>query len=185
MDTILKYCIRTDGPFTISNGQQVNEYLDMYRILLSPSYRAEILNEMQKRLCKYPQFYFIAGRETAGALLASLIAARFSVPALVIRSRDRNHGTCEKIEKPVNFDSIREAANRGVYLDYYKNVVLVDDVSSTGIGMEDSIKALRDEGLNPVLVYSLVYRGLGAHKIAEQLGVPFEYLYYYEETLSN
>lgn len=174
MDPILERCIRRDGPFTISDGQQVDEYLDMYRVLLGPHLKV-VCAKVNEYFAKYPilPFSFVAGRETAGAILAVVVARYFGLQALVIRSRERDHGTKAAVE--MSFEA------RDILEEGKSQVLLIDDVSSAGVGMLDSICKLRYEGFDPILAYSLVYRGLGAHKIAEEQGVPFEYMFYYPE----
>jgi len=169
----------TNGPYTISNGQQVDSYIDMYQIILRGNLLKLLVMTTEDDIALFPRFNFIAGRETAGALIAAKFAEERKIPSIVVRDNKRNHGTGHSLEVPdVFMDGLTPDS-----IFPNKTVLLVDDVSSAGVGMQDSIEKLRDGGFTVVGAYSIVYRGLGAHKIADHLHVPFKYLEYLPENV--
>jgi len=170
---ILKPALLTDGPYTISNGMQVDSYIDMYQIILRGNLLKLLVMKTEDDITLFPHFNFIAGRETAGALIAVKFAEERKIPSIVVRDSKRNHGTGHSLEIPSGpgIDKVR------------KTVLLIDDVSSAGIGMQDSIEKLREGGFTVVGAYSIVYRGLGAGTVAMNLGVPFRYLEYLPENV--
>lgn len=173
---ILEPAIKTDGPYIISNGMSVDSYVDMYQVILRGDKFDELLRLMRQDIIKHwpTHFNYIAGRETAGALIALRLAHEFRIPAIVVRDSKREQGTKSSLEVP-RYKLGDRIAN--------KTVLLVDDVSSAGIGLRDSVGKLRHEGFKVIGAYSVFYRGLGASKVANGINVPFAYLEYLEENL--
>ena len=91
------------------------------------------------------------------------------LPAITVRKQETKNSLEVPLSKP----------NRLVN----QTVLLIDDVSSAGVGMQDSIEKLREGGFTVVGAYSIVYRGLGANLVAKELDVPFKYLEYIPENV--
>jgi len=159
-DLILDKCLISEGGYLISDGSVVDTFVDFFQVLLHPQYSWEVIPtvtwQLKKRLWHTGS---IAGRETCGAILASRVSASLYIPTLVIRKDS------DKIEGPGG----------------PKSCVLVDDVTSAGVSMEDSVLKLRDSGYEVIGALSVVYRGRGADKVASRLGIPFEWLVYHPE----
>jgi len=135
----------------------------MYQIILRGNLLKLLVMKTEDDIALFPRFNFIAGRETAGALIALKFAEERKIPSIVIRKNKRGCG----LEVPSY-----PAADK-----VNKTVLLVDDVTSAGVGMRDSVTKLRDAGFTVVGAYSIVYRGLGALKVCvEELDIPFRYL---------
>ncbi|KKK81622.1 hypothetical protein LCGC14_2811590, partial [marine sediment metagenome] len=167
MNPILEPAIKTledGGPYIISNGMSVDTYIDMYQVILRGDKFTELLRLLKKDIIKnWPtHFNYIAGRETAGALIALRLGYEFRIPVIVVRDSKREQGTKNSLEVPKYKLADRIAT---------KNVLLVDDVSSVGIGLKDSVGKLRHEGFKVIGAYSIVYRGLGASKVASDINV--------------
>ena len=173
---MLKPAILTDGPYTISNGQQVDSWVDMYQIILRGNLLKLLVMKTEDDIALFPRFNFIAGRETAGALIALKFAEERRIPSIVIRKNKRGCG----LEVPDVFSNTMVPG----WVAPNKTVLLVDDVTSAGVGMKDSVTKLRDAGFTVVGAYSIVYRGLGALRMCvEELDIPFKYLEYLPENV--
>jgi len=156
---ILDECLLTDGPYTISSGEKVDSFLDIFRSLLSIRGRMLMAHDVFSAMSsqKWDNVDFVAGRETCGALLA------FSLDwnkTLIVRK------TSDKVESSTD--------DRGTCL-------LVDDVTSAGVSMKDSVLKLQKANYDVVGALSLVYRGRGAVEVAKELVIPFHWLVYYPE----
>ncbi len=176
MQEFLEPALLTGGPFTISNGMQVDSYIDMYQIILRGNLLRLLVMKTEDDIALFPHFNFIAGRETAGALIALKFAEERKIPSIVVRDNKRDHGTGHSLEVPGFTDFEGEPR--------LKTVLLVDDVTSAGIGMEDSVTKLRNAGFTVVGAYSIFYRGLGALDLAMyKLEIPFRWLQYLPENV--
>jgi len=58
-----------------------------------------------------------------------------------------------------------------------KNVVILEDVTTTGDSAMHAVNAARGAGANVVLVLSMVDRGEGASEFFRQQGIPFDWLF--------
>jgi orotate phosphoribosyltransferase len=58
-----------------------------------------------------------------------------------------------------------------------KNVVILDDVTTSGKSVMHAVDAAREEGANVVLVLSIVDREAGAEAFFKNAGIPFDTLF--------
>jgi orotate phosphoribosyltransferase len=171
-EVITGVCIqRSKSGYIISSGQRVDSYVNLYKAILNPTVSIELAHELRREILKLDKpVRFIAGRETAGILLAeqicSLKETKRNWDPVLVRDSKRDHGNRSDIEVATSV--------RG-------RCVLVDDVISTGQSMIDSIAKLESSGFHVVGIVCVVYRGLGAQEKAEMIERPFKFLIRYNE----
>lgn len=96
------------------------------------------------------------------AYTASLAGA--PLPSFIVRKEAKGHGTGKWVEGMTNFTD-------GV------DVLVLEDVVTTGGSTVKAIEVCRKEGLNPVHVTCLVDRSEGGREAIEATGVTFSSLY--------
>ena len=138
--------LRPSEPFTWASGIKSPVYCDNRLILAYPEIRAEVeslLTELIKR--EYPGAEALMGTATAGIPHAAIVAERMSLPMGYVRSGNKDHGRQNRIEG---------ADPCG------KNVVIVEDLISTGGSVIEVAEALREAGGNVLGIASLFTYGL-------------------------
>lgn len=96
----------------------------------------------------------IAGTSTAGIPHATLLADRLDLPSAYVRGSKKSHGTGRQIEgAPVEG----------------KNVLLIEDLISTGGSSLKAVAALKEEGANVIGVFAIFSYGISGveEKFAE------------------
>ena len=138
--------LRPSEPFTWASGIKSPVYCDNRLILAYPEIRAEVeslLTELIKR--EYPDAEVLMGTATAGIPHAAIVAERMALPMGYVRSGNKDHGRQNRIEG---------ADPNG------KNVVIVEDLISTGGSVIEVAEALREAGGNVLGIASLFTYGL-------------------------
>lgn len=127
-------------PFQWSSGWLSPIYCDNRKILSFPSVRTYIRQAFVECIEKqYGKPDVIAGVATGGIAIGALIAQEMDLPFIYVRSSAKAHGMQNQIE--------------GHYEDG-QNVVVIEDLISTGGSSLKAVEALRSGGLN--------IKGLGA-----------------------
>lgn len=138
--------LRPSEPFTWASGIKSPVYCDNRLILAYPEIRSEVeslLTELIKR--EYPGAEVLMGTATAGIPHAAIVAERMALPMGYVRSGNKDHGRQNRIEG---------ADPNG------KNVVIVEDLISTGGSVIEVAEALREAGGNVLGIASLFTYGL-------------------------
>ena len=138
--------LRPSEPFTWASGIKSPVYCDNRLILAYPEIRSEVeslLTELIKR--EYPGAEVLMGTATAGIPHAAIVAERMSLPMGYVRSGNKDHGRQNRIEG---------ADPNG------KNVVIVEDLISTGGSVIEVAEALREAGASVLGIASLFTYGL-------------------------
>ncbi len=162
---IEELCLST-SPKVISDGSYVSNYIDLYKLTCEPKWLNYIITELRSRLFINGWNYnYVAGKELHGALLASHMTANsFKFGTLIIRKNEY------ALLSPGN-------------LIKGSSVVLIDDITSVGVNMADSLAMLENSSFNVVGALSVIYRGGGALEVAKECSIPFDYLLYMPEDL--
>ena len=150
----------------ISNGNYVSNYIDLYRLTCQTTWLNLITSELRSRIFELgwdPKY--VAGKELHGALLASHMNSN----TVIIRK-----------ESNKVYDSRGYLGPKNIMVD--SDIVLIDDVTSAGINMEDSIRTLSLD-FNIVGAISVVCRGSGAFEVSRKWDIPFEHLIYLPEDI--
>ncbi|EMT46961.1 MULTISPECIES: orotate phosphoribosyltransferase [Anoxybacillus] len=146
-------------PFTWSSGIQAPIYCDNRLTLAYPATRRMIADELTAFIrTHFPHVHVIAGTATAGIPHAAWVSERLDVPMCYVRSQAKGHGKGKQIEGKVE---------KG------QNVVVVEDLISTGGSSLNAVRALREAGCEVLGVVAIFTYGLEKGKRAfEQERVP-------------
>ncbi len=125
--------LRPDDPFTWASGRLSPIYCDNRKILSHPAVRTfvrQLTNELIEN--RYGKPDGIAGVATGGIALGALVAQEMGVPFCYVRSAAKSHGTGQQVEGD---------------LDTMRNVVVIEDLISTGKSSLNAVEALREANL--------------------------------------
>ena len=122
-----------DKPFTWASGWKSPIYCDNRKILSFPHIREFIKSEMCNQIFDiFPDADILAGVATAGIAWGAMVADQLKLPFIYVRSKPKEHGMGNQIE--------------GFY-EKGKEVVVIEDLISTGKSSMAVIHALRAAGL--------------------------------------
>jgi orotate phosphoribosyltransferase len=120
-------------PFTWASGRRSPIYCDNRKTLSHPSVRTFIrqlcAEEIENRFGKADA---IAGVATGGIALGALVAQELGLPFIYVRSKAKDHGLGNSIEGD---------------LSVLSNVVVIEDLISTGQSSLKAVAALRNAGV--------------------------------------
>ena len=120
---------RLSGTFTLRSGQVSHEYFDKYLFETSPALLARVAEAMVELVPEDTEL--LGGLEMGGIPIATVLSSRTGLPALFVRKKAKEYGTCKLAEGP-------DVAGR--------RITLVEDVITTGGAVRDATKALREAG---------------------------------------
>jgi orotate phosphoribosyltransferase len=120
---------RLTGEFTLRSGQVSSEYFDKYLFESDPALLARVADAMLELVPQETEL--LGGLELGGIPIVTALSARTGHPALFVRKKAKEYGTCKLAEGP-------DVAGR--------RVTLVEDVITTGGAVRDATRALRDAG---------------------------------------
>ncbi|GAA4269395.1 orotate phosphoribosyltransferase [Hyunsoonleella aestuarii] len=121
-------------PFTWASGWKSPIYCDNRIILSFPPIRNYIRETMGKQIEKqYGKPDVIAGVATGAIGIGMLVAEYLGLPFIYVRPDAKGHGRKNQIEG---------------FIESGQNVVVVEDLISTGKSSLNAVKALREAGVN-------------------------------------
>lgn len=121
-------------PFTWASGWKSPIYCDNRIVLSFPPIRNYIREEMAKFLeDHYGKPDVIAGVATGAIGIGMLVAEYLGVPFIYVRPEAKSHGRQNQIEG---------------YVESGQNVVVIEDLISTGKSSLNAVKALKEAKLN-------------------------------------
>src|SRR6478752_419782 len=132
---------RLTGEFTLRSGQVASEYFDKYLFETDPDLLARVAAAMVPLLPDDTDL--LGGLEMGGIPIATVVSAQSRVPALFVRKKAKEYGTCKLAEGP-------DVAGR--------RVTLIEDVITTGGAVRDATRALREAGAVVELVVCAIDR---------------------------
>jgi orotate phosphoribosyltransferase len=142
--------LQPSNPFTWASGIQSPIYCDNRKILSYPFARNLVSDKLAEVVSqKYPKPDVLAGVATGGIAHGVLAAQRLDYPFVYIRSNSKGHGLQNMIEGELEKGS---------------NVVVIEDLVSTGGSSLKAVDALRDYGCNVIGMVAIFSYGF---KIAE------------------
>ncbi|WP_434037728.1 orotate phosphoribosyltransferase [Formosa sp. 4Alg 33] len=122
------------APFTWASGWKSPIYCDNRIILSFPPIRNYIRETMAKDIEKqYGKPDVIAGVATGAIGIGMLVAEYLGLPFIYVRPEAKSHGRQNQIEG---------------FVQKGQNVVVVEDLISTGKSSLNAVRALREAGLN-------------------------------------
>jgi orotate phosphoribosyltransferase len=159
------------GRVTLSSGKEADYYVDLRRISLDGE-AAPLVGVVMRDLVKDLSFDAVGGLTlgadpVATSMLHAASAAGERLDAFVVRKAGKAHGLQQRIEGP----SVKG-----------RDVLVVEDTTTTGASPLEAVKAVREDGGNPVAVATIADRATGAgERITEEAGVEYRFVYTLED----
>lgn len=147
-----------EGDFTLSSGKKSNYYINMKKAITEP----EILSTISKLISdkiKDDDVDKVAGPALGAVPIATAVSLESELPLLMIRKEKKGYGTSKLIEGELNQND---------------NVIVVEDVSTTGGSLLKAITAIQDNGGNVVRAFVVVDRQEGAVEEFADNGIKLE-----------
>ena len=133
--------LNTKKPFTWTSGIKSPIYCDNRLILSFPNVRKFVADKMTEIVeNKYGKDISIAGVATGAIAIGAMIAERLNLPYAYVRPEPKEHGLKNQIEGNIKNGS---------------NVVVIEDLISTGKSSLNAINALKSEGYNVMGMLSI------------------------------
>ncbi len=155
------------GQFKLSSGLESPFYIDLRKLYSYPEIIETVVNAAINTI-NLDEYDNIAGIATSGLALASFIACKARKPLSYVRIERKEHGTKSLVEGDVAS----------------KNILIVDDVATTGGSLEHAYLALREHGGNPTGVFVVIDREQGARERLGRYGLRFYLLLTAKELFS-
>lgn len=161
------------GKVILSSGKEADYYIDLRRITLHHEAAPLVGSVMLEMLDEAGIEFTNAGGLTMGAdpvgtaLMHAAGQAGRAIDAFVVRKAQKSYGMGRQVEGP-------EVTGR--------NVVVLEDTSTTGGSALTAVEGVRKAGGNVVAVAVIVDRDTGSkERIEEEAGVPYLYVFGKEE----
>lgn len=155
------------GNFTLRSGKTSRYYLDKYLF----STRPELLRQLAPLFAKHLRAMEsllgfraarLAGAELGGIPLVTAASLETGLPCIFVRNKKKDYGTSKQLEGALNPGD---------------NIVLLEDVATTGGQALEAVAALREAGANVRGVIATIDRLEGARANVEQAGLAFDALF--------
>ena len=128
------------SPFTWASGIKSPIYCDNRISLSYPEVRNLVKKGLAELSAEFPAFDAIAGVATAGIAHGALLADVLDLPFAYVRAEAKSHGRKNKIEGDLN---------------RFDNILVVEDLISTGGSSLQAVDVLKEEGKNVVGVLAI------------------------------
>ena len=124
--------LQPNDPFTWASGWKSPIYCDNRTTLSFPKIRNYLRENLANIIEKeYGKPDVIAGVATGAIAIGVLVAQHLNVPFVYVRPEPKSHGRKNQVEG---------------FLEKGKNVVVIEDLISTGKSSLNAVKALKEEG---------------------------------------
>lgn len=151
---------RLTGDFTLRSGKKSNVYFDKYQFESDPILLGKICELLKYMIPLYTDV--IAGLETGGIPIATVLSRMTGIPLAIIRKEAKTYGTCNQAE---GADMVG------------KNVVLIEDVISTGESVLEAMDDMSSQGVKFTKVICVIDREHHDGYSFEDRGADFDRLY--------
>lgn len=155
------------GYFTLRSGQVSDEYFDKYLFESDPQILTEIAQHMSELIPEGTEV--LGGLELGGIPLATALSLETGIPVAFVRKKAKSYGT-KNLAEGVDV--------RG------KKVCIIEDVTSTGGQIVESVSELRKLGATVDTVLCVIIRDHIADENLKNEGMTLAYLYDMEDLRS-
>jgi len=152
------------GEFTLRSGARSKTYFDKYLFESDPKLLLAIAEVMAADIP--PETEILAGLEMGGIPVVTALSQVSGLPCAFIRKEPKTHGTCKYAEGPSLVG---------------RNVVLVEDVVSSGGAIIDALEMLRSDGVHPTLTLCVIDRQSGGEENLRSAGIELRAAYTMQE----
>ncbi len=143
------------GHFILTSGAASKYYIDIKKASTNP----KILKILAQQMSKYTQdIDIIAGMELGAVPLVTALSLETNIPYVILRKQKRTHGTAKQIE--------------GGDVQH-KNILLVEDVTTSGGSLLKSIQILHEHNAKISKAIVIVDRESGASEKIAKLDIEF------------
>jgi orotate phosphoribosyltransferase len=152
------------GNFTLSSGKKSSYYIDLRLVPSFPHQFRKMIKNLQKLIIEkigLDNFDSLVSIPTGGLIIGSALAIETVKPLIYVRNKSKDHGTAKSIEGKILSDM---------------QVIMIDDIATTGTSVLNGIKQLRAEGLSISNACVIINRLEGADKILNSVGVTLHQL---------
>jgi len=162
------------GRFKLASGKESDFYLDLKPTMFNPEGASLLAQLVLDRIQDLPVDY-IGGLELGAVPVVTTVAMLSAgtprpIPGFFVRKAAKDHGTKRLVE------AVNDLTG--------KNVVILEDVTTTGGSAMQAIAAARAAGANVILVLSIVDRGEGAAEFFQQQGIAFQWLFHMQDFIA-
>tara|TARA_B100001105_G_C22378828_1_gene438654 strand:- start:63 stop:668 length:606 start_codon:yes stop_codon:yes gene_type:complete len=147
------------GDFTLASGKKSSYYVDLRLVPSYPHKFREMVKYLENEIVQdigLEKFDSIVSVPTGGLVIASALAIETVKPLIYVRSKPKDYGTSKSVEGKIH-DGM--------------NVVMIDDVATTGGSVVNAIKSLKEVNISIKDAYVIVNRMEGAKEALAELGV--------------
>lgn len=150
----IKLASKLTGEFVLRSGARSNTYFDKYLFESNPTLLAAIAKQMAPLVPADTEI--IAGLEMGGIPVVTALSLATGLPAAYLRKQKKSYGTAKYVEGP-------ELVG--------KNVVMIEDVVSSGGAILDTLTMLRADGINPSVALCVIDRETGGLEALQAEGI--------------
>ncbi|GCD77125.1 orotate phosphoribosyltransferase [Thermaurantimonas aggregans] len=164
--------LNLSSPFQWSSGWKSPIYCDNRVVLSFPAVRTYIREMMVKSIERhFPKPDVVAGVATGAIAIGALVADELGLPFIYVRPEPKSHGRMNQIEG---------------YIVSGQNIIVIEDLISTGKSSLNAIKALKQAGLKVLGVQAIFSYGFDeAHKLFESENIQVITLSDYEHLIKT
>ena len=152
------------GNFTLSSGKKSSYYIDLRLVPSFPHQFRKMIKNLQKLIIEkigLDNFDSLVSIPTGGLIVGSALAIETVKPLIYVRNKPKDYGTAKSIEGKISSDM---------------QVMMIDDIATTGTSVLNGIKQLKAEGLSISNACVIINRLEGADKILNSVGVTLHQL---------
>jgi orotate phosphoribosyltransferase len=150
-EMLIRYRAIEFGDFTLASGAKSPYYIDVKSAVTHP----DLLAAIADTVAALHGFDVIAGVAVGGVPLAVAVSLAARKPYAIIRSSEKSHG-----KKDIIIGNVKD-----------KNVLLIEDVTTSGGSALYGIRELRAAGARADLVVTVVDREQGAEAALKAEGI--------------
>ena len=133
------------GDFVLKNGEKTETYLDIRAIISSPKSFSFMTQALASLIHNHipDQDVALCGVPYGALPFATALSLNMSIPLIILRETRKKYGLKNII---VGANSVP------------RNIILIEDVVTTGASALEAVKTLKEEGYNVVMLISIVLR---------------------------